>query len=199
MFPLGDVLESEQWANGDTMSESETEVQAEPRWKIAGEPYLLTRDELLAELREWAPGVTERQLRSWTSYGLLPPTTRNVPIGANDGVARALYPVWVIGLVRALWRTIRWKQQTIEEIKPIAPMLWKQWAKREHVFISDRVTQEPDPILEKRLNDALQQAVADYTEYVSKTTGRLVTHATLDLHQEDATSQVIAFRPYKPG
>ncbi len=181
------------------MSESETQVQAEPRWRIVGEPYLLTRDELLAELREWVPGVTERQLRSWATYGLLPPTTRKVPPGAMDGVARALHPVWVIGLIRDLWKRIRWKQRTIEQLKSIAPILWKQWAKREHVFVSDRVTQEPNPILEKRLNDAMQQAVADYTEYLAKTSGRLVTHAALDLHQEDATSLLIAFRPYTPG
>jgi len=184
---------------GTSREETEsTPAGTEPRWKAAGEPYLLTRDELLAELREWVPGVTERQLRSWASYGLLPPTTRNVPVGANDGVARALYPVWIIGLVRDLWKTIRWKQRTIEELKPIAPILWKQWATREHVFVSDRVTREPDPILEERLSSAIQQAVADYTEYLAKTTGHLVTHAQLELHQEDATSRTIAFRPYAP-
>jgi hypothetical protein len=180
------------------MSETQTAIQAEPRWKTAGEPYLLTRNELLTELREWVPGLTERQLCSWTSYGLLPPTTRNVPSGATDGVARALYPVWVIGLVRDLWKRTQGKQRTVEEIKSIAPILWKQWAKREHVFISDRVTREPDPILEERLSRAMQQAVADYTGYLAKTTGRLVTHATLDLYHEDATSRSIAFKPYAP-
>ena len=165
---------------------------------MGSEMCIRDSDELLAELREWVPGVTERQLRSWTSYGLLPPTTRNVPAGATDGVARALYPVWVIGLVRDLWKRTQGKQRTIKERKSIAPILWKQWATREHIFVSDRQTQQPDPILEERLSRAMQQAVADYTEYLAKTTGRLVTHATLDLHQEDATSRAIAFKPYAP-
>ncbi len=63
---------------------------------------LLTRAELLTELRRLGYGMTDRQLRDWVTDGILPRPERRLPPGATDGIARAVYPEWMIGVISDL-------------------------------------------------------------------------------------------------
>ena len=111
------------------------EQTPEPRWLAAGPPYEFTRGELLDLLRIIGHPMTKRRLQSWADYGLLPPPTRRaVPPGAPDGVARALYPVWVVGLVAELSRLSE-QNQTVAEMQAALPDIregLEGWAALDH-------------------------------------------------------------------
>ena len=78
------------------------EQQAEPRWKRAGPPYEMTREEIVAFLREQGYLVTERQLQQWATRGILPAATRKLPRGGGDGHPRAIYPAYLATVIRDL-------------------------------------------------------------------------------------------------
>jgi len=93
----------------------------EPRWLAASPPYEFTRGELLELMQIMGHPMTERRLRNWADRDLLPPPSkRAVPPGAPDRVARALYPVWTIALLDALYRRSE-RNETIEEMKAALP------------------------------------------------------------------------------
>lgn len=101
---------------------AEMQHEDEPRWQRAGPPYQFTREELQEELASFGFEITARQIRSWVSYGLIPRPIQQVPPLAPDGVARALYPAWVLFV---LWRLLDKHRQgaTIAQLKEIAPEL----------------------------------------------------------------------------
>ncbi len=70
----------------------------------APEPALLTREELLAELRaQGLDDVTERSLRYWENQGVLPRPVQQ----KRDGTFRAIYPRWYPRLVEQVRRLQR--------------------------------------------------------------------------------------------
>ena len=104
------------------------------RWLAAGPPYEFTRDELLSALALMGKPMTPTRLQGWANRGLLPPPSRRtVPPGVTDGTVRALYPVWVVALLGALYdRSAR--SQTVEELRAQLPELREQlqgWAERD--------------------------------------------------------------------
>jgi len=75
---------------------------------------LLTRDELVAELKGTQDEVTVHNLVHWQSMGAIPyPVTRR-----RRGAPRALYPQWMINLIHTL-RTLQEKGYKLREIGPI--------------------------------------------------------------------------------
>ncbi len=107
----------------------DAQVEVGPRWLVVGPPYEFTRQELLELLAIMGKPMTERQLRSWAEYNLLPgPIRRVVPPGASDGVARALYPVWTIALLEDLLARSQ-DNKTIEELREELPRLCEIYAR----------------------------------------------------------------------
>ena len=102
------------------MVATQTEVEAEPRWRRAGPPYELTRGEIVALLREQGYIVTERQLQVWATRGILPPPTRKLPRGATDGAPRAIYPGYMATAIRDLLDEARQGRQ-LAALKEAAP------------------------------------------------------------------------------
>lgn len=117
-----------------TMEEHEVaSTEQEPRWKTAGDPYLLTRAEVIDELAARGIQTTDRQLKRWATYGLLPSPIRRVPPGSPEGQPYALYPPWIIGVVKEILARLR-TGRTIEDIKPEAPRMWKHWERMRGEF-----------------------------------------------------------------
>jgi hypothetical protein len=170
-----------------------------PRWKRAGPPYLMTRAELIEELATWQYRVTDRQLKSWATYGLLPPPIRQVPPGATDGKPRALYRPWVIGAVMDLLARLR-KGETVEDLKPIAPSLWKDWQEYEHGFLpadADR-SHLPRRGIPDELYDKLQDVVWACTKYLAEHQGKIATDVSLKMQFTKGPLFIYEFAPRKP-
>ena len=102
------------------MVAAQTEVEVDPRWKRVGPPYELTRDEVVAFLREQGYIVTERQLQQWATRGILPTPPRKLPRGATDGVSRAVYPGYMATAIRDLLDEARQGRQ-LAALKEAAP------------------------------------------------------------------------------
>ena len=112
---------------------------AEPRWKAAGPPYLLTRDELLSELHKLGYQMSDRQIRDWVTDKIIPRPTHRLPPGATDGIARALYPAWLLVVITKLLQEID-RGASRAEAQHLAQPLIEQW--REHadnLYIIDQV------------------------------------------------------------
>jgi hypothetical protein len=179
------------------MSEAQVEIQTEPRWKTAGEPYLLTRDELITELDQRGVHVSDRQLKLWATHGLLPPPIRRLPVGATDGKSRALHPFWVIGLIPDLLSRLR-SGHGIKKLVPYAQGQWKEWTKRESALLTPPSI-EFNSDEHDRLYDAMGQAVYDYAKYLTRATGRRVLEGTINLLYETGGWTTIAMKRYRPG
>lgn len=111
--------------SGTIASERAPDEQT-PRWQRAGRPYLLTRDELIAELARRSFPIGEPQLRDWVSRGILPKPTRRIPPLAERRVARALYPAYLIPALEELLKASH-QRATIAEIKGRAPAIIARW------------------------------------------------------------------------
>ena len=109
------------------------QIETEPRWLVAGPPYEFTRGELLELMQIMGLPMTESRLRYWADQRLLPaPSRRTVPPGATDGIVRALYPVWTIGLLSVLHERSR-RNETIAQLQAAIPALLEEmesWAAR---------------------------------------------------------------------
>lgn len=75
---------------------------------------LLTRDELIADLKQIGVDVTSRDLILWQSRGVIPYPQRK----QHRGAVRALYPQWMIDIVRML-RDLQGQGYKLREIGPI--------------------------------------------------------------------------------
>ena len=111
------------------------EQTPEPRWLAAGPPYLLTRDELIAELAARGFATSPRQLQSWVSYGVLPKPARRVPALADARVPRALYPAWLIPVLEELLGLAH-QNQTIAQLKDQAPAIIAHWREKDAVLLA---------------------------------------------------------------
>ena len=106
------------------MEETENSTaDTEPRWKAAGRPYLLTRAELIDELAARGIQTTDRQLKSWATYGLLPSPIRGVPKNGSDRRYHSLYEPWIIGVVQEIYARLR-SGRVIDDIQRHAPRIW---------------------------------------------------------------------------
>jgi hypothetical protein len=181
-----------------------TDIPPEPRWKRAGPPYLLTRDEFFEELQNQRMNIniSERQLRSWVSYGLLPRPVRRAPPGANDGVARALYPIWIMGLIFDVQYRLAMGQH-IDDVKKYVPALTEVWQKREHLFLprapmeSTEYQPLPPGIWDAAMH-GMERALWSYTSHLLEISEKRVAHAVLTLWFEDGSQRIASLEPYPP-
>lgn len=185
-------------------------VDAKERWRRAGvNPSTggLTRAELVGQMRAEGHGVTERQLRSWGVYGLLPKPQRVVPPGATDGVVRAVYPLWTIFYLDKLLRDVE-NGATIEELQVRAPEDMRYWAESGGAMAPPldapnqsyvRLTKEggsDQPPLRPRLSRELRRAAWKHVEQIMTNTGR--TPADIELTIRDPAGETIATVPIPP-
>ena len=176
---------------------NEQDVTTEPRWKTAGPPYLLTREELLDELHSRGTLITDRQLKSWVTYGLIPRPIRRVRPGTTDGRPHALFHLWTIGLIGEYWRRLH-KGQTIEKLKEDTSWLREYWQQREHLFLPYISEQQEDRALLGSALGGVAQAVWKITAHLLETTPVPVMRATLELQFEDGRFMRYALNPYPP-
>jgi len=104
-------------------------VESDLRWRRAGPPYLLTRDELVEELARRGYATSERQIVSWVSYGILPKSERKVPKLSGDRLPRALYPAYLIPALQELLHQAR-QNTTLAQLREMAPGIVATWRER---------------------------------------------------------------------
>ncbi len=104
--------------------------KTEPRWKRAGPPYLLTRDELLQELRSSGYALSDRRLRDWATEHIIPRPIRRVPAQAPDRVSHVLYPSFMVAVIKDLLVAESSRQTTREELRQMAPQRIQYWQAR---------------------------------------------------------------------
>jgi len=173
------------------------------RWLRTDPPYEFTRDELLAIVRSAGFDISEHQLRSWVSYGVLPRPDRRLPAGATDGVARALYPRHVSHLLLYLLQDAKDGAQ-LAELK-IKAAEYREILKGEDAnpnprsmpFANQPVTirvnqttgglKVTDTIRWARGMRGLQRAVWKYAERLMERKNTVVKRATLLLENEDGS------------
>ena len=101
----------------------------EPRWQRAGPPYLLTREELVEELRQRRYAVTARQIQFWITSGVLPLPARGVVALGPDRRHRALFPASLIPVLEQLLHAAE-RGRTLAQLRELAPTLIEQWRGR---------------------------------------------------------------------
>lgn len=94
------------------------------------DPPLLTRAELLAELKHRGVAVPERRLRFWESVGILPRPVRRM----HRYKPQMTYPSWHADVVQSL---AAMRQQPSTQLQPLAEMRpYMQSLFRSHAFAS---------------------------------------------------------------
>lgn len=173
----------------------ETAQDTVPRWRaalLAGAPYEFTTEELLAEFnRDFAtPTITARRLKSWATYGLLPPSRRRVPPGATDGIARALYPHWTVYVIAELLGE-QSRGAKIAELLATTPERLARW---EHDPLVDpaaaRASATRVPGITSIIPRALQRSAWDYAERAARERGMAALHTIFLTMQDDDGEQV---------
>ena len=189
--------------------------KTEPRWKMAGPPYLLTRDELLQELRSSGYALSDRRLRDWATEHIIPRPRRRVPAQAPDRVPRVLYPSFMVAVIKDLLDAESTSQTTREELRQMAPQRIQYWQAR---YGDNPEVKEippststfsggatiPIPISAGTLVSApsgpapaqrLRLAVWGHAARVAERNAIRVTEATLMLKTEDGTVITIPIHP----
>ncbi len=75
---------------------------------------LRTRDELIADLEQIRVHATARDLIHWQTHGVIP----YPQVKRHQGATRALYPQWMVGVIRML-RDLQGQGYKLREIGPI--------------------------------------------------------------------------------
>ncbi len=191
-------------------------TQPQPRWKIAGPPYLLTRDELLQELRSSGYALSARRLRDWATEHIIPRPRRRVPAQAPDRVPRVLYPSFMVAVIKDLLDAESSSKTTREQLRQMAPQRIQYWQARygdnpEVKEIPPRTSTFsggatiPIPISVGTLVASgtvspaparrLQDAVWGYASRFAERNSSRVIEATLTLKTEDGTVITIPIHP----
>ena len=179
--------------------------KTEPRWKMAGPPYLLTRDELLQELRSSGYALSDRRLRDWATEHIIPRPRRRVPAQAPDRVPRVLYPSFMVAVIKDLLDAESSRQTTREELRQMAPQRIQYWQARYGdnpevkegatipipISTGTLVSPPPGPAPAQRL----RLAVWGHAARVAERNAIRVTEATLTLKTEDGTVITIPIHP----
>ncbi len=201
-----------------TMEEVESAPgETEPRWKMAGPPYLLTRDELLQEVHSFGYDLSDRRVRDWATQNIIPRPMHRLPAQATDGIARSLYPAFMVEVIKDLLEAeLRDQVTTREALRQMAPQRIQYWQAR---YGDNPEVKEippststfsggatiPIPISAGRLVASgtvspaparrLQHAVWGYASRFAERNSSRVTGATLTLQTEDGTAVTIPIHP----
>ncbi len=185
------------------MTEAERVAEPSPRWRRAGQPYLLTRDELVAELRRRGNAATARQIQFWTAAGLLPPPLHGeVPLAA-DRRHRALYPAYLLPVLDELLdKSDTW---SLAQLRASAPAFIEQWRARVGDALPPGMTQvraissvvphsatvvgstAPALLGTPRIPRALQRTAWEYAALVARERAQDVDAVTLLVRTADGT------------
>lgn len=154
----------------------------------------ISRTELVETLRSVLHlGVTERQLRSWASYGVIPLPERRA-IEGGKGKARALYPRWMLHVILGLVVATE-KGATIADLKLMAPQLIRR-AQEEYLsdslFIQLGEDGLPVRLAAPRIPRGLQRTLWAYAERYSTQASSPVERMTLVLHRADGSDVQVA-------
>ncbi len=114
-------------ANRETWIDWLSEGESEPDYED-----LLTRDELLEDLRRREIEATDRDLKFWEYEGILPRPVRRW----HKGAVRAVYPDWYASLVWEI-RSLQRHGYTLEQIR--------HRIRVSHWYWSDSTTDPPSP------------------------------------------------------
>jgi len=157
----------------------------------------LTREGLIGLLQKLGFKATERQLRSWVSYGVIPPPTRRLPPRATDGKARALYPVWMFFVLMDLLDAAR-SGATIAELKEAAPGRIRVAKER---LLSDNLLLQVDAegqvirTYTPPVPRALQRDIRAYADRYGEQSGTDIQRVELVLRCEDGQAVTIPIHP----
>lgn len=155
----------------------------------------MTREELVANVRSHGRlDVTERQLRAWVAYGILPPPVRRAPPGSTDRKARALYPRWMFLVVFGLAIAAA-EGASIADLKAMAPegiRRAQEYSLSDSLFV--RLDQASLVVsLTPRIPQGLRRSLWSYADRYAEQAKTTVERMTLTIHRvngEQITTQV---------
>jgi hypothetical protein len=183
-----------------------TALPEPPRWRMSGPPYQFTREELINILKTAGYELSERQLRSWATAGLIPHPERRLPPGATDGIARALYPKYVVPLLQVLLQFAR-DGATMAELKALAPEYERMFKRGEGGDDMSPILGTNPPISYvtttgkqvrrvhtwRRGLRGIERAIETYATRFEEQNGVKLSGATLTLRTEDGQEVTIGF------
>jgi hypothetical protein len=185
-------------ADSTTVADHDQQVDALQAWASDMLAPALTREELVEQLSKVHVEMSARQMRSWASYGIIPPPTRRAPPGSVDGKARALYPPWMFHVLLALFIAAEKKGATIADLKAMAPGLLRR-AQEEYVsdslFVRLDESGLPVRLLTPRIPRGLHRALWSYAERYNTQSGAPVQRMTLTLHCDDGRDIQVPIEP----
>ncbi len=179
----------------------------QPRWRRAGSPYLLTRDELVAELRRRGSATTTRQIQFWVSCGIVPLPARGVAPLAPDRRRRALYPAYLLPVIEHLSNAAD-HDRSLAQLREEAPALIAKWradlgdgpppgmaqVREVSVAMPHSTTATADtssPLGTPRLPRALRRTVWDYAASLAGERGQAVGAVTLLVRTRDGEQHAV--------
>lgn len=179
-----------------TDHDQQVDIDVVQAWAVDALAPAITREELVDNLRSvFKEEVTERQLRSWVSYGVIPAPVRRAPDGG--GRARALYPRWMLHVILGLMRAIA-KGATIADLKTLSPNLIRR-VQEEYISGSlfVRLDDEGVPVRldTPRVPRGLQRALWLYADRYNSQINSIVQRITLTLHREDGREVEVPIDP----
>ena len=177
-----------------------------PRWDVSGPPYQFTREELIDILKTAGYELSERQLRSWATYGLIPRPERRLPPGATDGIARAVYPKYVVPLLQTLLQFAR-DGASMAELKAQAPKYERMFSRgagaddmspelgtNPPIAYMTTAGKQVTPVHTwKRGLRGIERAIETYATRFEEQNGVKLSRATLTLHTQDGHEFTIGF------
>lgn len=152
-----------------------------PRWRRAGPPWLLTREELVDELQHAQIDVSGRQIQRWVSAGVLPKPIRQVPRSGPGNKAKALYPQWLLYVLFDLHHQAP-PGATMAELKQVANQSIHTWRDDADVLnLNQQIATRPPEVLPDRIPQYVREALWRYADQFSAPGQTLVQQIRVNL------------------
>ncbi len=168
--------------------------------ETTNERPLVTREQLLTMLGHvYGHEMSERQLRSWAAYGILPPPIRQRPPGKAQGKARALYPLYMVRVLNDLLDEAL-DGATIAELKERAPAIIARHAAPRPANNGSTLPPEDQASTAEerrrlRVPLALRRAAWDYAERYRAQDGQPIAVADVEQRAENGAEWRVSLRP----
>ncbi len=149
---------------------------------------LLSRDELIAEIRTWGTDVTVSDIRFWEYEGILPRAVKRWHEGAN----RVFYPLWMAALIMTL-RALQDAGMSLRNIAPILREKAQDFAEISNTYESIEASNPGVlhrsfllvPATELFADALLNQELVQHAHRVGRMLGQPVEHMRLELRGAD--------------